>query len=102
MQQTGVIAPTSTEITLPPSKDSSDQEYKASSKSAGSKMSTDGDCVHVQQGDYNPADQLMSMRSEETVMNDSFDNENVCKQKAHKKDKQWINLNTLEEPLLQD
>ena len=57
-------------------------------------MSTEWDCV--QQGDYNPADQLMSMTSEETAMNDSFDNEKVCKQKARKKDKQWTNSNILE------
>ena len=100
MQKTSVIAPTSTEIILSPCKDSSDHEYKASSKSADSKMSTDGDCM--QQGDSNPADRLMSMRIEETAMNDSFDNENVCKQKAHKKNKQWKISNTLEEPLLQD
>ena len=105
MQKTSIIVPTSTEIILSPCKDSSGQVHKASSKSAGSKsagskMSTDGDCV--QQGDYNPADQLVNMKSEETVMDDSFDNENVCKQKARKKDKQWTNSNMLEEPLLQD
>ena len=63
-------------------------------------MSTDEDCV--QQEDYNPVDQLISVKSEETAMNDSFNNENVFKQKAHKKDKRWTNSNVLEEPLLQD
>ena len=102
MQKTDVIAPTSTEIILSPgpSKLSSEQVHKASSRSTGSKMSTDGDCV--QQDDYNPADQLISVKIEETAMSDSCDNETACKQKAHKKDKQWTNSNALKEPLLQD
>ena len=79
MQEAGVIVPTSTEVTLSPSKDSSDER-------SSDKISTDGEHCRVE--------------SEETVMNDSF--ENVCKQKIHKKGKRWTNSNTLREPLLQD
>ena len=79
MQEAGIIIPTSTEVTLSPSKDSSNNERMAN------KNSTDGECCRV-----------------ESETNDSFDNANVCKQKIHKKGKQWTNSNTLREPLLQD
>ena len=79
MQEAGVIVPTSAEVTLSPSKDSSDEK-------SSNKISTDGEHCRVE--------------SEETVMNGSF--ENVCKQKIHKKGKRWTNSNTLREPLLQD
>ena len=88
MQEAGVvIIPTSTEVTLSPRKDSSDDD-KRSGKSANKNSADDEHC---------------RVKSEETGMNDSFDNENVCKQKTNnKKGKRWTNSNTLREPLLQD
>ena len=87
LQEAGVIIPTSTEVTLSPRKDSSDNERRGKS---ANEISTDGEHCYS------------SAESEETTMNESFDSENVCKQKIHQKGKQWTNSNTLREPLLQD
>ena len=82
-----VIVPTSTEVALSPCIEDSSNDDKRSSISAN-KISTNGE--------------RCSVRSEEIEMGDSFDNENVCKQKTNKKGKRWTNSNTLREPLLQD
>ena len=83
-----VIIPTSTEVTLSPHIEDSSDDDKRSGKSAN-KNSADEECCNVE--------------SEETEMDDSFDNENVCKQKTKfEKGKRWTNSNTLREPLLQD
>ena len=98
MQETGVILPTSTEVTLSPSKHPSDHEEGGK---CVSKISADGACRSLQESDPSSVDQS-SVASKETSLNDCFDNENVCKQKIHRKGKQWTNSNTLQEPLLQD
>ena len=81
MQEAGVIVSTSTEVALSPCKDSSDSER------SGKNANNDGEHCSVESD------------PEETEMNDRIDNE---KQKIQKKDKQWANSNTLQEPLLQD
>ena len=96
MQETGVILPTSTEVTLSPSKYSSD--HKEGGKCV-SKFSPDGECCSMQESDSSSADQS-SVASKETTLNE---NENDWKQKIHRKGKRWTNnSNTLREPLLQE
>ena len=83
MQETGVILPTSTEVTLSPNKHSSDHEE---GDKCVSKISPDGECCSVQESDISSADQL-NVASEEISLNDYFDNENDCKQKIRRKGK---------------
>ena len=85
LQEAGVIVPTSTEVALSPCRNSSDNERRGKS---ANKISTDGE--------------HFSVESEDTMMNENFDSENVCKQKIHQKGERWTNSNTLREPLLQD
>ena len=88
LQEAGIIIPTSTEVTLTPHKDSSDNESRGKS---ANKISTGGEHCSVE--------------NEETVISESPDSENVCKQKTHQKGtKRWTTSSTctLREPLLQD
>ena len=99
LQKTDKTAPTCTEIILSPSKHSFEHNFKSSNESSGSKISAKRDCI--QQEDHRSV--ILCVKGEETVMNNGSNNENLCKQKTHKRDiKRWANSNTLEEPLLQD
>lgn len=87
-QEAGIIIPTSTEVSLASSKESSDSEGRGKGMRAHkiNKISTDGE--------------HSSPESEETVMNEKLDIETVCKQTIQRKGKQSTNSNTLRVPLL--
>ena len=91
LQEPGVIVPTSTEVALSNGKDSPGGNERRDERV--NKFSTSTDSVHC------------SAESKETVMNESFDSEDVYQQKMNQKGKRWTsihNSNTLQEPLLQD
>ena len=80
LQEASIIVPTSTEITLSPRKDSSDNKRNGN---RANEISANEERCSI-------------LENEETMMNDSE------KQKIHQKGKRWTNSNTLREPLLQD